>query len=150
MEKTLRLDVSRSTLQADDELRRPHDGYENEAPMVHRGTESKSPQINGSTWTSDTALAQEADIEANSPDAETLTITPTVIKVARSDRRGLLGQFTILVEIEEPKNYPRSTKWGITGIVALAAIAAPLGSGILFRRIPPLHSVTRCAKLRLE
>lgn len=39
----------------------------------------------------------------------------------------------MLSEVEEPKDYPRKTKWTITFIVALAGAAAPMGSGILLR-----------------
>ena len=64
---------------------------------------------------------------------ETETQDPEPIKVPRSQRRGLFGRFTILAEVEEPKHYPRKVKWYITFVVALAAIAAPLGSAIIFR-----------------
>ena len=64
---------------------------------------------------------------------ETETEDPEPIKVPRSQRRGLFGRFTILAEVEEPKHYPRKTKWYITFVVALAAMAAPLGSAIIFR-----------------
>ena len=59
---------------------------------------------------------------------------PPPIKVPRSQRRGFLGRLTILAEVEEPKNYPRSTKWFLTFVVAQAAMAAPMGSAILFRK----------------
>ena len=59
--------------------------------------------------------------------------TPPPIKVPRSRRRGLFGRFTLLAEVEEPKHYARSTKWFITFNIALAALAAPLGSAIIFR-----------------
>ena len=64
---------------------------------------------------------------------ETETEDPEPIKVPRSQRRGLFGRFTILAEVEEPKHYPRKVKWYITFVVALAAMAAPLGSAIIFR-----------------
>ena len=64
---------------------------------------------------------------------ETETQDPEPIKVPRSQRRGLFGRFTILAEVEEPKHYSRKAKWYITFIVALAAMAAPLGSAIIFR-----------------
>ena len=59
---------------------------------------------------------------------------PPPIKVPRSQRRGFLGRLTILAEVEEPKNYPRTTKWFLTFVVAQAAMAAPMGSAILFRK----------------
>ena len=66
-------------------------------------------------------------------EVETETEDPEPIKVPRSQRRGLFGRFTILAEVEEPKHYPRKVKWYITFVVALAAMAAPLGSAIIFR-----------------
>lgn len=59
---------------------------------------------------------------------------PPPIKVPRSKRRGLFGRFSILAEVEQPKHYPRKTKWFITFNIALAALAAPLGSAIIFRK----------------
>ena len=58
---------------------------------------------------------------------------PEPVKVPRSQRRGLFGRFSILAEVEEPKHYSTRVKWYITFVVALAAIAAPLGSTIIFR-----------------
>ncbi|KAL1999393.1 hypothetical protein VTN02DRAFT_4584 [Thermoascus thermophilus] len=69
---------------------------------------------------------------------ETEGEAPTV--VPRSKRRGLFGQFTLLAEVEDPKTYPRKTKWFITFVVAVAAAAAPLGSSIFF---PSLSQVSR-------
>jgi hypothetical protein len=54
--------------------------------------------------------------------------------VPRSQRRGLLGRVALIPEVENPYEYKTSTKWTITAIVALAAAAAPMGSGIFMRR----------------
>ena len=54
--------------------------------------------------------------------------------VPRAQRRGLLGRVTVIPEIEEPLEYKNSTKWMITGVVALAAAGAPMGSGIFLRK----------------
>ena len=59
---------------------------------------------------------------------------PAPVKVSHSRRRGLFGRFTIVAEVDEPKHYPRRTKWFITFVIALAAVAAPLGSAIIFRK----------------
>ena len=59
---------------------------------------------------------------------------PAPVKVPHSKRRGLFGRFTIVAEVEEPKHYRRRTKWFITFVIALAAVAAPLGSAIIFRK----------------
>ena len=61
------------------------------------------------------------------------TWAKTACVVPRSERRGLLGRFAIIAEVESPHEYKNSTKWMITAIVALAAAAAPMGSGIFYR-----------------
>ena len=76
----------------------------------------------------------EKDVEGQVPVVDAKEIRPAPVKVSRSKRRGLLGRFTILAEVEEPKHYPNSTKWFITFVVAVTAAAAPLGSAIFFRR----------------
>ena len=64
--------------------------------------------------------------------------TPPAVKVSHTQRRGFFGRFTFIAEVEEPKHYSRAIKWFITFIVASAAVAAPLGSAIIFRmhRLP--------------
>ncbi|KAK4241631.1 hypothetical protein C8A03DRAFT_40986 [Achaetomium macrosporum] len=64
--------------------------------------------------------------------------------VPRARRRGLLGRFTIIPEVERPYEYKNSTKWMITAIVALAAAAAPMGSAIF---LPALHSMSADLKV---
>lgn len=56
------------------------------------------------------------------------------IKVPRSEQRGLFGRFSLIPEVIDPKTYPRRTKWSITGVVSAAAVVAPLGSSIFFRK----------------
>jgi hypothetical protein len=74
------------------------------------------------------------DVEAQVPPPNDVVETyPAPVKVPRSQRRGLLGRFTILAEVEEPKYYSNRTKWFITFVVAFSAMAAPLGSAIFFR-----------------
>ncbi|RDW91362.1 MFS general substrate transporter-64 [Coleophoma crateriformis] len=58
--------------------------------------------------------------------------------VPRSQRRGLLGRFTIIPEVERPYEYDRKTKWTITLLVALAAAAGPMGSAIFYPALPEL------------
>ncbi|KAK1750600.1 major facilitator superfamily domain-containing protein [Echria macrotheca] len=58
--------------------------------------------------------------------------------VPRSARRGLLGRFAIIPEIEIPYEYTNRTKWTITAVVALAAAAAPMGSGIFYPALPEM------------
>ncbi|KAK2592130.1 hypothetical protein QQS21_010168 [Conoideocrella luteorostrata] len=59
--------------------------------------------------------------------------------VSRSKRRGLFAGLAITPEVERPYEYKNSTKWSITGTVALAALAAPLGSSIFY---PALNSLS--------
>lgn len=58
---------------------------------------------------------------------------PLPTKVPRSMRRGLLGRCSLLAEVHEPKDYPRSTKWYVTFVVSLAGATAPLASTVIFR-----------------
>lgn len=66
----------------------------------------------------------------------TTELGPPVV-VPRLQRRGLLGQITLLAEVENPKTYSRRVKWFITFVVAMAAVVAPLGSSIIFRKHDP-------------
>jgi hypothetical protein len=56
------------------------------------------------------------------------------LTIPRSKRRGLLGRFTVIPEVNRPyDDYSRRTKWTISLLVALAAAAAPMGSSIIYR-----------------
>ncbi|KAF4550362.1 MFS-type transporter-like protein 65 [Elsinoe fawcettii] len=55
-----------------------------------------------------------------------------IIKVPRSQRRGLLARFAVIPEVENPYDLPNKTKWVITAVVALSAVAAPMGSTLVF------------------
>lgn len=79
------------------------------------------------------AYPDEKDIASVRPNKRPESIRPQPVKVPRPKRRGLLGRFTILAEVEDPRDYRTKTKWFITFLVALAALAAPLGSTIIFR-----------------
>ena len=75
----------------------------------------------------------EIDVESQSNERDE-SIHPTAVTVPRSQRRGLLSRFAILAEVEQPVDYSRNSKWFITFVVAAAAIAAPMGSAIFFRK----------------
>ncbi|EXJ95783.1 hypothetical protein A1O1_00907 [Capronia coronata CBS 617.96] len=68
------------------------------------------------------------------------TITPRkpIVKVPRAKRRGLFARFALVAEVTDPVDYKNSTKWFITLTVAIAAAAAPIGSGII---LPTLDQV---------
>ncbi|RDL38011.1 MFS general substrate transporter [Venustampulla echinocandica] len=78
------------------------------------------------------APAQRSKSRTSSTRSRALTIVP------RSKRRGLLGRFALVPEVERPFDYKRSTKWFITAVVALAAAAAPMGSAIFLPALPGL------------
>jgi hypothetical protein len=63
--------------------------------------------------------------------------------IPRSRRRGLLGRLALIPEVETPYDYKNGTKWTITAIVALAAAAAPMGSGIFYRECLCLFRVVQ-------
>lgn len=75
----------------------------------------------------ETRSARQVQSRASSAHSRPLSIVP------RSKRRGFLGSLTIVPEVENPYDYKKSTKWGLTFIVALATAAAPLGSTIFYR-----------------
>ena len=79
------------------------------------------------------ASIEQRDVEI----ANTEIKDPEPIIVPKPQRRGLFGRFTLVAEVEEPKHYPRRTKWYITFVVSLAGVAAPLGSTIIFRKTVP-------------
>jgi len=87
-----------------------------------------------------TAQQDESDPEAQEPPStREEEQTPLPVIVPRSERRGLLAGLTIIPEVEEPKHYPRRRRWFLTFVVAVAAIAAPLGSTIL---LPSLTDIS--------
>jgi hypothetical protein len=65
--------------------------------------------------------------------ASSFANTTTTRIVPRADRRGLLGRFAVIPEIENPYQYKNTTKWMITAVVSLAAAGAPLGTSIFLR-----------------
>lgn len=72
-------------------------------------------------------LGQPPLSRASSTRSRAVTIVP------RSRRRGLLAQITLIPEVERPQEYSDKTKWMITLVVAVAASAGPVGSGIFYR-----------------
>ena len=71
---------------------------------------------------------QDAEAQVRPDEVEEL---PPAISKPRHERRGLFAGLCLLPEVDEPKHYERRTKWFITAVVALASIAAPVGSNIL-------------------
>lgn len=90
----------------------------------------------GTPVSSGAACLVEKVVESPVPIKHEGSIRGQAIKVPRGKRRGLFGRFSIIAEVEEPKDYPRRTKWFLTFVVGIAALAAPLGSTIIFREDP--------------
>lgn len=80
-----------------------------------------------------TGVCANDDLEGGDELASSVIEQPLPNKVPRSKRRGFLGRCSLLAEIQEPKHYPRSTKWYITFVVSLAGATAPLASTVIFR-----------------
>ena len=91
-------------------------------------TSRSSSQPSIKQYTNDESTGKPDSVAAKEDD-----VCPVPNKIPRSQRRGLFGRFTIIAEVDEPKLYPRKIKWFITFVIACAAIAAPLGSTIIFR-----------------
>ncbi|KAL9114138.1 MAG: hypothetical protein Q9227_001910 [Pyrenula ochraceoflavens] len=71
-------------------------------------------------------------VNSHGQESERRDDAPGPKKVNRADRRGLWARFAILAEVEDPHTYGRGKKWFITFVVAVAAVAAPMGSAILY------------------
>lgn len=82
-----------------------------------------------------TASARTAHPNGHSRFSSSSTQPGPLSIVPRSKRRGLLGRLTIIPEVERPYEYGNGTKWAITAVVALAALASPVGSAIFYRRL---------------
>lgn len=80
------------------------------------------------------AVTEDKSIEDAAAVQRVSTELGPPVPVPRRKRRGLFGQFTLIAEVENPKTYSRKIKWFLTFVVAMAAVAAPMGSAIFFRK----------------
>ena len=106
-----------------------------DTPKEYRISLDGSDPTEASLSTDETAPPSPStppDVEAQDPSPHLDGSTPVPTKVPRSQRRGLLGRWTLVAEVDEPRNYSKKMKWSITMIVGVAAFAAPTGSAILF------------------
>lgn len=111
-------------------------------PSSTEGLKSKEQEIDNRSLHSSVSItpsgqstaADLQDIEI-ADDVLQRTITPKnpIVKVPRAKRRGLFARFALVTEVTHPIDYKNRTKWFITFTVAIAAAAAPVGSGIIFR-----------------
>ncbi|MCJ1268872.1 hypothetical protein MMC22_008760 [Lobaria immixta] len=139
-----------------DNAQAPAQGQERISNLNPSSLEKINEDIESSTEPSlvngvDNSPPDEKDIALASSNTRPESIRPQPIKVSRSKRRGLFGRFAILAEVEEPRDYKNNTKWFITFIVALAALAAPLGSTIIFPALSDIaesfHTTAKIANL---
>lgn len=114
------------------ELKSSETAYTDALNTVPQSTEDGNNDVDKELHDSHTAM-EGKDIETNYPPSSSDAENDPPVTVPRLKRRGLFGQLTLLAEVENPKVYPRKTKWFITFIVAMAGSTAPMGSAILFR-----------------
>lgn len=89
-----------------------------------------------------------AGVQAQPAQAEVslfTTTTPSSIEpemeiIPRSERRGLMGRFSLIPEVVRPRTYKNQTKWLMTLIVSFAAITSSTGSSIFYRKYPPYNT----------
>jgi hypothetical protein len=130
---------------ADLEISQQSKGQDIDCPVQHPGVstlkddESKKGEIEedsihsrSSSHTIEAVPVNEEPQQRSRSKTSSVRSRPLTI-VPRSKRRGLLGRFAIIPEVERPYDYSNKIKWIITLIVALAAAAAPLGSAIFYR-----------------
>ncbi|KAH8892786.1 MFS general substrate transporter [Thozetella sp. PMI_491] len=60
------------------------------------------------------------------------------IAQAPNSRPELLEWALLVPQVESPYDYPRSTKWLITSVVAIAAATSPMGASIFYTAIPDM------------
>ena len=103
-----------------------------------RSHHSSSDSIRSSTHSGDDPPSFH-DLEASRKPASVLSADCVAIKVPRLERRGLFANLSLIPEVDNPYNWPNSTKWWVTFIVGVAAAAAPMGSAVV---LPALTMIT--------
>jgi hypothetical protein len=128
-----RLEIDQGVITREDSSDRPQSTDASTIDSRHsRPSRGRSLSIN--------TQHDEEDIEHATPGRSLSRPRPIKI-VPRAERRGLFASLTLVPEVEEPIDYARSTKWFLTLVVGLAAVAAPMGSSIVLRMSTdqPLH-----------
>lgn len=108
-------------------------------------TSSKDDDISIAPSHASTITEHDPETGSARPDpptalSRTTSVTPEAVVVERRNRRGLFGRLTIIPEVENSYHYARRTKWFITTIVAICAMAAPMGSAIV---MPALQDIAK-------
>lgn len=92
---------------------------------------NKHPRLSATddgTPTMDAAARENQEVEQKSHEEQPNGSIPAPM------RTGFLSFLVIIPPIANTTHYSRRTKWMLTIVVALAALAAPLGSNILLRK----------------
>lgn len=126
-------------LDVDEPLQHPGVATEDDDKELDFGSHGDEHSVHSERALSADSI-EPATVQVTQPDPHSKSRSSSVRSrplsiVPHSKRRGLLGRFAIIPEVEWPHEYGNGTKWAITAIVALAAAAAPVGSAIFYRRL---------------
>lgn len=103
-------------------------------PPTSRPASDYTESVISSESTSESTPHDAAgEVQTEAPVARTVTGKSSIV-IPRNKRRGMLGRFGLVAEIENPKDYGTGTKNFITILVAAGGAAAPMASTILFRK----------------
>ncbi|KMP02038.1 permeases of the major facilitator superfamily protein [Coccidioides immitis RMSCC 2394] len=133
-EKTTAVAVSQSTLELDE--KRPDPGPHPGEAKKKCAPETQLEDEGGSSRPSSvhTNLSDREPVEnlELGPVTTGSSVSPPPVSIPMSKRRGLLAQLALVPEVEEPKHYPRKTKWFITFVIGVAAHGCAHGKRNLF------------------
>lgn len=102
-------------------------------------SEEDSISVRSHTSTAPTIPQDEKSATRTAALTRTISVTPEAVVVPRLQRRGLLAQFALIPEVQNPYHYSRKTKWLLTFIIAFCAMAGPMGSAIV---MPVLQDIS--------
>ncbi|KAH0612163.1 uncharacterized protein H6S33_010215 [Morchella sextelata] len=100
-------------------------------PPTSRPASDYTESVISSSSISESTPHAEGEEQTEAPVARTVTGKSSIV-IPRNKRRGMLGRFGLVAEIENPKDYGTGTKNFITILVAAGGAAAPMASTILF------------------
>lgn len=76
----------------------------------------------------------------------TRSVRRQVVKVPKSERRGLFARLALIAEVTDPYDYTNRMKWTITFIVAMAGAAAPMGSSLVLPALTDIANTFHCTE----
>jgi multidrug resistance protein len=120
-----------------------HPEKENESELGPTGSIHESSDDNDSIHSHASTTPTVANDEKNAHPvtlSRTISVIPEAVIVPRAERRGLLARFALVPEVQNPYHYSHKTKWSLTFIIALCAMAGPMGSAIV---MPVLQDISK-------